>query len=244
MLENETNGVNPEGTGVVTPTTPNPEAETSAEVITPTPVENNVDANKLQEQIKNLNTALKQERELGKTKTQELEQKLSSTQEMLDKLKGVFAPEKQPEETPVQSGLTLEQVQELIEEREARKAEEAKKENHAKTIQQEIAELEKEWDGSNGKPKYDDKKVLEWQEKNAKLYLTPKEAFQIMNRDSLIDWELKNRMTNRPNVVNVETPGGTPEPRSPQPVNPSDITDLRKAVLEAIELEMTSVNDN
>lgn len=241
--ENESTGVNPDGAGVVTPTTVTPETVSSPEVNrdaqsqerTPESVQKNIaDISKMQEQIDNLNAALRQERESGKAMSAELKEKLERSEETISKLKSVFSPE-QPVEESVPEILTLSQVEEMLERREREKIEESKKKTQAEIIQAEIKELETEWNGQDGKPLYDDKKVLEWQEANNKLHLTPREAFNIMSRDSIVDWEIKNRMSKKPPVHEAERPGAVPTGREPQERVPENASDLRSAVLEAME---------
>ncbi len=63
-----------------------------------------------------------------------------------------------------------------------------------------------------------------------------------MSRDSIIDWEIKNRMANKPQVQNVETPGGTVAERAPQETTPNT-EDLRSAVLEAMNIADSDTNN-
>ena len=210
---------------------PNAPVETVDTTVTPARTEDGSTA-KMQTQIDNLNTALKQERESGKTASKELADKLSQSQETIDKLKNVFSPEQVEEKT--EEGLTTAQLEELLDRRDAKKREEDQKEIQSKTIKEEVSSLEKEWDGEDGKPKYDDKKVLEWQEQNSKMHLSPREAFNEMGRDTIIDWEIKNRMAKKPEVQTVETPGGTPTTREPESKTPKNTEDLRSAVMEAM----------
>lgn len=247
-LENGQNGVEtPEGAGTVAPAVATPETVAPGEGTpnvpdrTPENVQkNNADISKMQEQIDNLNAALRQERESGKTLSKELQEKLQRSEETISKLKNVFAPE-QPKEEPVQEYLTVSQVEELLERREAEKKAESHKKTQAEMIQAEIKEMENEWNGAEGKPKYDDKEVIKWQEENGKLYLSPREAFNLMQRDAIIDWEIKNRMTKKPEIQSVERPGAQPAVREPNPTTPVNTTDLRAAVLEAME---NAVADN
>jgi len=229
----------PEGAGTETPAVETPKEVASTEVKpapqeTPAVQTETVDAAKLQEQIENLNTALKQEREASKKTAKELQEELERSKETIDKLKDVFSPE-QPEEVQ-EEALTLEKIEELLEQKEAQRLEEQRKEEQMKAIKAEVSKLEKEWDGSNGKPKYDDKAVIEWQEANNKLYLSPREAFNEMNRDAIIDWEIQNRMSSKPSVENVVTPGGAPVSREPVETTPKTTQELRSAVLEAMDI--------
>lgn len=238
MEKDETTGVEtPEGTGPETPTGTTPEEVTSPEVKVDAPEvqTETVDVAKMQAQIDNLNTALKQEREAGKTANDKFEKELARSQETIGKLKDVFSPEQQKEETQPEQ-LTMEQIESLLDQRDQKRQESLQKETQEKAIQAEIKTMQEEWNGENGKPQYDDKKVLAWQEEKGKLYLSPREAFHEMNRDSIIDWEIKNRMNKKPDVQSVETPSGTPTERTPQEKKPISTVDLRSAVLEAMDI--------
>ena len=237
-MTEETTVVTPEGAGTESTTVETPEVVTPPGVIEEprevTPVEaseKNVD--EMQGQINNLNIALRQERETNKTSNQTLKEELESSRETIDKLKNVFSPEQQPEVQP--ENVSMDQIEDLLNQRDATRQEEKKKETQAEVIKKEVSVLEGEWNGENGKPKYDDKKVLSWQEENSKLYLSPKEAFNEMSRDSIIDWEIKNRLAKKPEVKNVSIPGGTPEIREPVITQPKNDAELRSAVFEAME---------
>lgn len=240
MSENEKTVVEtPAGAGSEPTPEITPEVEASPEVKVEVPVQEtepaqkeSVDSVKLQEQVENLNTALRQERETNKAKTQKFEEELGQSKETIGKLKDVFSPE-QPEEKP-QGNLTEDQLEEILDRRDAKRQEEAQKESQAQAIKTEVSTLETEWNGESGKPKYEDKKVLQWQDDNNKLHLSPREAFNEMNRDSIIDWEIKNRMAKKPDVENVETPGGVPVGREPDGKTPKNTEDLRSAVMEAM----------
>lgn len=195
-----------------------------------------VDLSKLQEQIQNLNTALKQERETNKSLSQELKEKLDRSQDTIEKLKNVFTPQQQVTPKEEKQSLTLEQIEALMEKKEADRRAEEQKQSQIKAIKSEVSQLEKEWDGTDGKPKYEDKKVLQWQEDNNKLYLSPREAFMEMERNSIIEFEIQKRMKNKPNVQNVETPQGVQHNSTPQGNIPKTPQELRNAVLEAMDI--------
>jgi len=231
-MENENKVVQEAAAAAVDPTaTPTAEVVTSPEVrmdAQPEPVQNNnVDFSKTQEQIDNLNKALRQERESKK----ELEARLNQTFETQERLKEALNP-KQPEVQEV-SNLTAEQVEEMLDRREQQRQEEQQKQTQVEKIKQEVKTLEEQWNGEAGKPRYDDKKVLDWQEANNKLHLSPGEAFNEMSRAEIIDYEIKQRLNKKPEVQNVETPGGSPS-REPQAVKPKNTEDLRSAILEAM----------
>jgi len=227
----------PEGAGAEPTPAETPEVVASPEVKTEVrevEPEVKVDPVKLQEQVENLNKALKQERDSSKQTAQELKEELERSRETIDKLKDVFSPE-QPKEDE-QTAVTIDQVESLLEQRERQRIEDAQRESQMQAIKKEVAQLEKEWDGTGGKPKYDDAATVKWQEENDKLYLSPSEAFNAMNRDAIINWEIQNRMENKPEIKNVETPGGMPVSREPAEVTPKTTQELRSAVLEAMEI--------
>ncbi len=217
----------------VDPTSTSAEEEVTSPEVKPDvqeePVQKEVvDNSKTQEQINNLNVALKKERESKK----ELMEKLNQTVETQERLKEALNPT-QPEPEEI-AGLTAEQVEEMLDRREQQRKEEEQKQAQVEKIKEEVKTLESKWDGTDGKPKYDDKKVLEWQETNGKLHLSPSEAFNEMSRADIIDYELKQRLAKKPDVQNVETPAGN-QTREPQEKKPANTEDLRGAVLEAME---------
>jgi hypothetical protein len=223
--------------------------EVPAEVKTEAPVANAVDTAKLQEQVNNLNIALRQERESSKGSAETikaLQEQLKSSSETLEKMKKVFSPE--PEQTQTQEQtpqfLTAEQLEAFLAKKEEEKLAEASKKDYAAKIASEVKSLETEWDGTDGKPMYDDNKVIEWQDANNKLHLTPSEAFYEMNRNAIIDWEIKKRLDNKPNVQNVERPGASPAGREPAtPGKPKTESELREQVFAAIEAAMVDTNN-
>ena len=189
---------------------------------------------KMQGQIDNLNTALRQEREANKVTAKEYEDKFSQSQETIDKLKNVFSGEQEEETQP--ESLTMTQIESLLDDRDAKRKDEASRETRKQAIKTEVSTLEQEWNGTDGKPKYEDKTVLEWQESNEKLHLSPSEAFNEMNRDSIIDWEIKTRMAKKPNVENVEVPGGAPDERQGEETKIKSDEDLKNALMDAMDV--------
>ncbi len=192
----------------------------------------------LQTQIDNLNVALKQERDASKnkvdqSKVQELENQLKESQDTIGKLKGVFVPEEE-EEKPEPEALTKEQFDELWEEKSKEAEQKREEEKRSELIQKEIKDLSQKWDGKDGKPKYDDKEVLEWQQKNDLLYLTPKQAFHEKYRDELIDYEVKQRLAGKNPVQNVEQPSAGGGDHIPPETKPKTEKETRNAVLEAM----------
>jgi len=215
-------------------------AEPSKEVTPPevpeSPKQEPVDVGKLQEQINNLNVALRQERESGKStseKAKQLEEQLVKSNEVIEKLQGVFTPESAPEEKP--QPLTKEELESFWQQKQEEMKQTTMKEKQADMIKSEITTLEKEWDGVEGKPKYIDEEVLKWQQDNSKLYLSPIEAFNQMKRNEIVDWEVKQRLSGKKKVENVEQPGVSPDTHVPPEVRPKTDKELREAVESAID---------
>jgi len=198
------------------------------------------DPAKLSEQISNLNAALKQERaekQQNKQKITELERKLEELNgnlSVIEKIRGAFEPPKEEEQQQPRY-LTQEEVEAILKEREVAKEQELLKEKQTLAIKAEIENLEKTWDGKDGKPKYDDQEVLDWQTKNNKLYLSPTDAFNLMKKDEIIDWEIKQRISGRGPTPNVERPSGIQGNHHPVEKIPTDEAGLRNAIIEAIE---------
>jgi len=224
----------------VTPPTPAPSEPakpvSSPEVKVEEPKLEPVNVDKLQEQINNLNIALKQERESGKSnseKAKELEEQLQKSNQVIEKLQGVFAPESDPALDKPEY-LTKEEAEQLWQTKQEELKQMTFKEKQGEIIKNEVATLEKEWDGSGGKPKYLDEEVLKWQQENSKLYLTPVEAFNQMRKNEIIDWEVKQRLLGKKKVENVEQPGVSPDIHTPAEVYPKTDKELRDAIREVI----------
>jgi len=249
MPEDKKMDVNPETPPETPPaepsTPPKDESSTPPEVKQEPPQEPSTDPGKgksveeLQAQINNLNIALKEEREAKKEdkgKIEELTAKLQEATETMDRLKEVFVPEQPPVDDTPPSGLSREELDAWWEEKQQEIEQKTQEQKRAELIQQEIKELESTYDGTNGKPKYDDKEVLQWQKENEKLYLSPKEAFRQMKYEEILDYEVKQRQAGQPPANNVEQPPSMPSEHEPTPTD--DILDeinTRKAVEEAIE---------
>ena len=196
-----------------------------------------VEVNKDKEQISNLNTALKQEREERKKmaeKAQELENRVKESSETIGRLKQVFTPEEKKEIAAETQYMTKEEADDYFEQKfqEVQKKQEAEKKSEM--IKTEIGTLEKEWDGLDGKPKYEDQEVLDWQKENNKLYLSPKEAFLSMRQNEIIDYSVKQRLAGKKDVQEVEKPGGGEINHQPEEKTPQTDEEVRKAVEEAI----------
>jgi len=207
------------------------------EPIVETPQKEPTESVKLQSQIDNLNVALKQEREAKKTDADAMKQmqtELADSREAMDKLKNVFVPEQPKEEAP--QGLTLTQLEDFYSKKEEEKTEQEQKTTQAEAVKKEVTTLETEWNGEDGRPKYEDKEVLAWQETNSKLYLSPKQAFNEMNEEAILDWKVKQRMAQKPNTENVEQPGGGAEERIPQENAPKTDAEVQQAVSDAMDI--------
>lgn len=226
--------------GAAEPSPAIPENVPSPEVkVEPPKEEVKVEENaKMQEQINNLNIALKQERDKPKadpTKVTELEKKLEESNTINEKLKSVFAPEEIPVEK-TSDYFTRDEAEEFFKKKNEEQEASKKEEDHKAVVKGQINDLEKSWDGEEGKPKYNDQAVLKWQEENNKLYLLPKEAFAEMEHDAILDYEVKQRLAGKKPVENVEQPGGGGgEPASPEEKIPQTDQETRAAVQEAME---------
>lgn len=197
--------------------------------------QNEKDVSKMQEQIDNLNTALKQERGLSKEKIEALSSKLNESTSVLEKFKQVFVPpveEKKEEKEP--SYLTPDDVDRMVEEKFQAQKEEQEQYQKIEEYKKQITELETKWDGKDGKPKYDDDEVLKWQKENNKGYLTPEDAFFQMRRNEVLDYEVKQRMANAKSAVEVERTSSAGRDDA-QPSKSNAEVDTRQAVLDAME---------
>jgi hypothetical protein len=224
------------GEGAETPPAETPQAVPPVITVEPkAPV--NVDPSKLQEQISNLNTALSQERnekKIDKEKIAALEQKIQESTGIMDRMKNVFSPEPEPEPM-IPTGLTKDELIQILDEREQEKQQKTEEQKRSELIQNEIKQLETVYSGKDGGLKYDDQEVLQWQKDNNKLYLTPKEAFSVMREKEIIDYKVKEVLSGRKPVENVETPGGSPSQHEPTEVLPKTEQETRAAIIEAME---------
>lgn len=195
-----------------------------------------VDVNKDKGQIENLNIALKQEREsrrISDEKIAHLESQLQESSQVIDKFKSLFSNKEESQEENPQY-MTQEQIDEYVEKKFEEKSKKEVEQKQAEFIKQEVQQLEKEYDGKDGKPKYNDEEVLSWQKVNNKLYLSPREAFLAKEKDAIIDWEVKQRLAGRKPANDVEKPGGTEIVHSPQENIPKTESEVRSAILEAM----------
>ena len=215
------------------------EKVSSPEVIVEVKQPENVDdVKKAHEQIKNLNIALSQEREESKstkTKLSELENQLNESSAVIEKFKQAFSTEDQKESEQKTEYMTKEEAEDFWETKFKEAQQKTEEEKKTVLIKNEIVELEKEYNGDDGKLKYDDQEVLNWQKENNKLYLSPREAFLSMRRNEIIDWEVKQRMSGKSDVQNVEKPGAGEGTHQPTEFIPKNETETRQAILEAME---------
>lgn len=214
---------------VVTSPEVKPEVTPVVEPVVPTPVsEKVVDVDKINEQLTNLNKALSIERDEKKALREEIE----SNKAFYDKMKNVFVPEVPAEVTPAIW------EQDKFEEWYAQKEQVKLEENKTKEIQDKITSqidtLSKEWDGSEGKPKYDDAEVYKWQKDNGKTHLLPDEAFFLMKRDDLLDWKSKQVIEKAKTWITSEKPSGVSTEHTPSITKPKTDQELREAALEAM----------
>ena len=201
---------------------------------------------KKEEQISNLNIALKEEREARKIEVEarkKIETEFNEARPIIDRFKNFITPEtpENPETLETPKFLTQEEAETLWQEKEEARKQESFKEKQAEVIKTEITTLEKEWDGIEGKPKYSDEEVLKWQQDNSKLYLSPVEAFGQMKKTEIIDWEVKQRLAGKKPVENVEQPGSSPDIHTPTETIPKTDKEIREqieAVINAGDQEM------
>jgi len=197
-----------------------------------------VEVNKDKEQISNLNTALKQEREARKKmeeKATELENQIKESSETIDRLKSVFSSEEDNSEETDTEYMTKEEADAYFEQKFEEQKKKENDEKKAEIIKKEINELEKEYDGKDGKPKYNDQEVLNWQKEQDKLYLSPREAFISMKKDEILDYEVKQRLSEKKEVKEVEKSSGGEITHEPESFVPTNETETRQAIIEAMD---------
>jgi hypothetical protein len=88
-------------------------------------------------------------------------------------------------------------------------------------IASELERMSKEWDGTDGKPKFETKAVLEFA---AKEGLPIEEAFWKMNRSALLDWHASQKAKAKTKTPVIAAPGGG----GSAPVQPDDKLDITK----------------
>lgn len=214
------------------------QVESQPAPVTPVEPAKPVKVDELKAQIDNLNIAIKKEREEGKVKSEALAKKLEDSNAMFERLKMAVNPVAEVPETPAEISpthyLTPEQAEAIWERKEAERQSAVEDEKRTNAIQNEIKTLESQWNGKEGKPLYDDTKVLEWQKNNERLYLSPTEAFQAMASKEIIDWEVKQRLSGKIPVEKVESPSTIPGQHEPKMTLPKTEAETRAAILEAL----------
>jgi hypothetical protein len=197
-----------------------------------------IDVNKDKEQIGNLNIALKQERESGKQRDQkisDLETQLKDSSDVINRFKQAFSPTEQEKGDDQTQYMTKDEAETFWQQKSQEFERQQNEKKQVEGIKLDIKTLEKEWDGTDGKPKYEDQEVLNWQKQNEKTYLPPREAFFAMKRDEIIDWEVKQRLAGKKDVQVVERPSGGDTTHQPTEFVPKNETETRQAILEAME---------
>ena len=193
---------------------------------------------KQQEQIESLTAGINATRNEAKeyrNKTKELEEKVVQNNETISKLKDVFVPPEPPENTVPQEGLTKEEMEAFYEQKREEERIESEKTKRVKLVQADIEASAKKWDGKDGRPEYDDKEVLKWQEENNQGHLMPSQAFDIMKRNEIDDYNFKQRMKGHKPAPNVEQPSSQPDEHKVPEIKIETEEETRDAVREAIK---------
>jgi len=188
---------------------------------------------KMQEQINNLNIALKKEREDGKATMADLTSKLEDATSLTDRLKQAINPEEPDEIIPTYA--TKEQVEEALEAKLRELKEESSNNQKIEAYKVQIKDLETKWNGKDGKPIYKDDEVLKWQQENDKNYLSPEDAFYQMKHSEIVDYEVKQKLAGKPSVEDVERSAKIPSEHVAPDIEENAKLDTRAAVLEAME---------
>lgn len=231
MLEPVVEGVKPTSGGAAAPAA-NPVEIATPAVGQPAASAGAKDVSRYEEELNNLKIALRQERDDKNKTIKALEDQLNEVRPVLDKMRGVFVPPQPIEEK--KEYLTAEQLLQILDQKDNEKKIEAQKLDGQAKIQREVREMISEWNGSEGKPKYDDAEVLTWQSENGKLNLTPRAAFYEMKLNDIVDWKVKSASANpAPAVVAPGNSGGERVPSDPNKITPENILDAVKAELNA-----------
>jgi len=90
--------------------------------------------------------------------------------------------------------------------------------------------LEKEIDGSDGRPKFDSEKVLEFMSEN-RGFTDPQKAYEAMNMDQMSTWKAEQIISKRRSGITTDT--GTRQNKTPQDVsvNKENLHDLMREAL-------------
>lgn len=132
-------------------------------------------------------------------------------------MQSAFSPEVTPkvEEPVAPKYMTPEELEAWYTNKEAAKLQEIEQKKLNEALNSQIESMTKKWDGTDGKPKYDDAAVIQWQRDNNKLYLMPEEAFLLMKRDDIINWETKQLIAKSKGEVSSERPSGLTSEHTP-----------------------------
>jgi len=96
-------------------------------------------------------------------------------------------------------------------------------------FQKTIESLESEFDGSDGRPKFDKKAVLQYGMDNQTF--NPRTAYKEMHETELDEWKIKNAMSKpRPSTFS-EKRGGSGS-KQPEPKTPTNFKEATAAALE------------
>lgn len=185
-------------------------------------------------------------------------QEISGVKTTLDQIKDIFVKEDKnqtltPEEEtfrkeadnlfkdPYVQGIIQQEIERGIESRHKQETQQ-KKEDEKKQFQdnliKEVKNLETELGGSDGRPKYSDADILEWQKQNKKLYLSPREAYETKYRNELVEWEVQKRLKNKAGDPPKSSQGSSPSEKKIEDVKttlPTDRFARRQAMLETMQ---------
>jgi len=185
-------------------------------------------------------------------------QEISGVKTTLDQIKDIFVKEDKnqtltPEEEtfrkeadnlfkdPYVQGIIQQEIEKGIEQRHQQESNQ-KKEDEKKQFQdnlvKEVKNLENDLNGSDGRPKYSDAEILQWQKENKKLYLTPREAYESKYRNELFEWEVQKRLKNKAGDPPKPTSTSTPPSKNDTGEKtslPTDVHVRRKAMLDALQ---------
>lgn len=190
-----------------------------------------VDSSKFREQIENLNKAISIERE----EKADLKKEIEKYKPFMEKMQSAFAPEKEPEVTEQEKRyMTPEEVEAMFQQRELDKKIELEQSKVQEKISKQVEDMTSKWNGEDGKPLYNDSEVIEWQRDNQKLYLMPEEAFLLMKRDDIINWETKQLMSKAKSDVSAEKPSGMSAEHNPSAITPKTDAEIKAAIFEAL----------
>lgn len=101
-------------------------------------------------------------------------------------------------------------------------------------VRTEVERLSKEWDGANGKPKFDPKEVLPFAAEHG---LLPEDAFRKLKWNDLLEYHAAQKAAGKPKAPVIATPGGgTSIPTAPdKQVDLNQHGAVAKAFLESVQ---------